>query len=587
MKTKTRKKTYQKVLIFVFFVFQILLLSNQNAMALEIIYPPVPGAEAPQVFLKTCSPSDAFPLYIKYFYHLLVTTSGIVCFGVVLWGGVLYLLSLGSAVKMAEGIGKISAGFLGITIILSSYMLIKTIDPQLLALDISKPDIPAPVFPNILPIEEGVVEYVEIPLGDLIEETAEAAKIAKNQADVVRTKTQEIETKSNVLKGFADDCNCGSIDTENCNCTGGSCSDCTDGICNGDPCVEVRADINRVTLELNTLIDELYLETQKLEIAKQNLEISNKRLKLAEALMRDRGSISGIKNRTSFIGLQEYHENEQDLEVRIKRLWPYDKAIVPIPSEGGIVEFECSGSCNAGATYTPCCILCEDILQCYGNNYKCDENNSSGSELILNGNMELTSSWYDYGTLLINQRSTEQKNEGTYSRKIVASGEDAGIRSNSFQVENGEKYTVHLWIFPIDQASIKIKIRNGNDTGFIYDQKRTGLNLNEWNKISFEVIQSASGDKAYISIHATEAGTWFIDSVSIKKSGSGQCASICESDPKFPESQLGQPPRQGGWPANELGSTIQYNGQTFPVPAGGVQFCDSDDIGCSNPKCEE
>lgn len=49
-----------------------------------------------------------------------------------------------------------------------------------------------------------------------------------------------------------------------------------------------------------------------------------------------------------------------------------------------------------------------------------------GSELIVNGGMEIDSNWASTGTPLTNERSAEQAKAGTYSRKIVVNGQFQG-----------------------------------------------------------------------------------------------------------------------------------------------------------------
>ena len=63
------------------------------------------------------------------------------------------------------------------------------------------------------------------------------------------------------------------------------------------------------------------------------------------------------------------------------------------------------------------------------------------------------------------------------------------------------------------------------------------------------------------------------------------CSSQCFSDEEFPVSDLGNS-ESGGWPRQVLEETIMYNGYTFPVPSGGVRYCDINKEGCLHPKCE-
>jgi len=96
---------------------------------LEIIYPTVPGAEPPTT-TKT-----ALPEYLKYVFTFAIMVSGLLAFGALVYGGFSYLTSAGDPSKMKEGQDQIMAGFLGLIIILSSYLILNTINPQLVILE--------------------------------------------------------------------------------------------------------------------------------------------------------------------------------------------------------------------------------------------------------------------------------------------------------------------------------------------------------------------------------------------------------------------------------------------------------------------
>ena len=96
---------------------------------LEIIYPTVPGAETPTT-TKT-----ALPEYLKYVFTFAIMVAGLLAFGALIYGGFSYLTSAGDPSKMKEGQDQIMAGFLGLIIILSSYLILNTINPQLVILE--------------------------------------------------------------------------------------------------------------------------------------------------------------------------------------------------------------------------------------------------------------------------------------------------------------------------------------------------------------------------------------------------------------------------------------------------------------------
>lgn len=92
---------------------------------LEIIYPTAPGAETPTT-VKT-----ALPEYLKYVFTFAIMIAGLLAFGALIYGGFLYLTSAGDPSKMKDGQDQIIAGFLGLIIVLSSFLILNTINPQL------------------------------------------------------------------------------------------------------------------------------------------------------------------------------------------------------------------------------------------------------------------------------------------------------------------------------------------------------------------------------------------------------------------------------------------------------------------------
>ena len=343
----------------IFFLFLLVLLFRANLVfALEINYPPVPGVEPPQVFLEKIEngepgyePEKALPLYIKYFYSLFLTISGVAAFIAIVFGGFLYLVSVGSPAKMKNARDQISTGILGLIILLSSYLILTTINPQLTIFHISKQGITPSGFHKecvegtgkCLPApgagpdecssdadcpEEGKDVYVEIPLGWLIERVKAKAEIAEDQAEDVWYVGAEnsIETHTSLeelakcLNKLIQRCRCDRA-TEECpselddsECPEGTCRDPCDRCLTTNPCEDIypsldalcagiqesvdpllpcpdecnlRLVINAKRDELDSLTAQLLMEREDAIIVKGILERELVKLKLAEALMRD------------------------------------------------------------------------------------------------------------------------------------------------------------------------------------------------------------------------------------------------------------------------------------------------------------
>ena len=130
-------KNYRKIfLIFFFLIFLIFLLSGfalaKEEKPLEIKYPQIPGAEAPQT-TKT-----ALPEYIKYIFNFSIIIGGALAFGMLVFGGFRYLLSAGNPEAVKTAREQIFGSVLGLVILLSAFLILKTIHPQLVILKIEE-----------------------------------------------------------------------------------------------------------------------------------------------------------------------------------------------------------------------------------------------------------------------------------------------------------------------------------------------------------------------------------------------------------------------------------------------------------------
>ena len=132
---KKNKKSYS-ILILVILLFLIMgSFSFAQGKNLEITYPEIPGAKAPT------STTTALPTYIKYIFNLSIAIAGLVAFGGLIYGGFHYLTSSGNPSAMANAKDQILAAFLGLTLILSSWLILHTINPQLTTIHIGQLEI--------------------------------------------------------------------------------------------------------------------------------------------------------------------------------------------------------------------------------------------------------------------------------------------------------------------------------------------------------------------------------------------------------------------------------------------------------------
>ena len=68
---------------------------------------------------------------IAWFYYFVISIAGIAAFVMLVWGGFNWLTSAGSPGKIIEAKDRIYSAFLGLLLILASYLIIQVINPEL------------------------------------------------------------------------------------------------------------------------------------------------------------------------------------------------------------------------------------------------------------------------------------------------------------------------------------------------------------------------------------------------------------------------------------------------------------------------
>ena len=114
------KKYLIPAILIIFLVFPAV------SSALELTYPEISG-------LRIELGMDLNKL-IAWFYYFIVGISGLAAFLMLVWGGFTWLTSAGSPTKILDAKDKITSAVLGLVIILSSYLILKVINPELTTL---------------------------------------------------------------------------------------------------------------------------------------------------------------------------------------------------------------------------------------------------------------------------------------------------------------------------------------------------------------------------------------------------------------------------------------------------------------------
>lgn len=92
------------------------------------------------------------PDYIKYIFNFAIGIAGFVAFGCLIYGGVRHIISAGNPTAMADANDQIFSGLIGLIVILGSWLLLTTINPQLIVLRASREPTP--------PTEESIGVYL-------------------------------------------------------------------------------------------------------------------------------------------------------------------------------------------------------------------------------------------------------------------------------------------------------------------------------------------------------------------------------------------------------------------------------------------
>jgi len=214
--------------------------------SLEVTYPQIPGVLTPST-TKT-----ALPDYVRYIFQLSLFVGALIAFGSFIYGGVRYLISGGSPSVQKDAQSQMSSGILGLIILISAYIILNTINPQLVGFQVSLPSGAPSGPPAPGPPKAGVSDYVEIPLGGLIENLwgkdnhkpadcylfdkdgdVEPGSLAtRDRLECVKKLSEAIKIKGEKLKKPVEELQ-KLYDCQNC------CRDCCKNVCNWAKCSEI------------------------------------------------------------------------------------------------------------------------------------------------------------------------------------------------------------------------------------------------------------------------------------------------------------------------------------------------------------
>lgn len=376
--------TEKKSKLFFFFLLLLVFVLGASFIfaqrELEVEYPTVPGVE---VVPKTVE-GTILPDYVRYIFNFAIWIVGALAFGALVYGGIKYLTSAGSPIKMREAKDRIFAAFLGLIILFSSYLILTTINPQLVIFEVSglkKVEVePAPPPLEIeritssinveLPVEtrlrgiEGkefgifepkrlervkdlaaVTEEVAIESEDLgydLEEISHGCKCDFGCDGCVYPECRGYCEWVTVCETECDDeGNCVEVCREECE------NHCRGVRCHSDPCCEVRSQIDANKAKNRENIEEFKELKKELDQEIIDLKIEVDRLEKALKIMKEGCPLYGVLSRDEFISLKDYYA-QHDWKSKKIRYWDEIQTLIPF----SFADFYCPVGGTRSA-YTP------------------------------------------------------------------------------------------------------------------------------------------------------------------------------------------------------------------------------------------
>jgi len=305
----------RKVIFLFLCFFSLFFIISGPALALEIVYPKIPGfpqIQTPNEILKNPNvlPEEIFPLYVRYLYSLITLISLTIALFVFVYGGALYVASnfypLAKPEWITQAKEKISAAFLGTLLLLSSYILFGIINPNLRILSLPKLQPQAPIAQKIIPSPEpqniSSRIDVELPFGRIIEKIFENynsdIKI-ENILKKPRLKRIEeaatndyyyaslLQKNSQELKNLSLQCKCQNANPTT-SCDPLSCSPSSyNANCDCDTCKTARKSIEKIEKDNLKNLDYLKKEKEKIITETEDIKTQLKRLERTENFIKD------------------------------------------------------------------------------------------------------------------------------------------------------------------------------------------------------------------------------------------------------------------------------------------------------------
>ncbi len=256
---KNYKKTTVIILLLLLFLFSAVFVFAQRE--LEVTYPEVSG-------LKPETIETPIAEYVKYIFNFAIAFVGLIAFGVLVWSGTQCFTSAGKPDALSSAKSRIKSTFLGVLLLLFSYLILITINPQLIIFHL-------PGLPKI-PSEELPKTPISLMTTDLLGKIKEIAEKIKGTPDEkgLSIGIKEIADK---IENLTNKCTCERTQAL-CKCQGGNplaqCQPihCFAGNESNHPCPDSK-DIKDNQKEIIAWKDEIFYYRNRALAEKEDLEL--------------------------------------------------------------------------------------------------------------------------------------------------------------------------------------------------------------------------------------------------------------------------------------------------------------------------
>ncbi len=122
----------KKKILFLFLLLSLVLVSN--VYALEAQYPEILG--------KTITDETTPAGYVVYFFYLAMSLGSVLVFIILVMAGIDFITAGGEPAKISEGRKKIISAIVGLIVLFSSFLILNSINPALLKIELEKLECP-------------------------------------------------------------------------------------------------------------------------------------------------------------------------------------------------------------------------------------------------------------------------------------------------------------------------------------------------------------------------------------------------------------------------------------------------------------